>query len=93
MRMQFVDTHHPGITRRRVFGLFAVSLLLGGCLPGAGIAPEQDRLGAVVSTKEVVAKREPDALLARDGSLCAVSPDRFAGTHVGEQVRCAWRPA
>ncbi len=76
---------------RKVAILLAV--LVSGCVPGGGIMPQRDSLGATVSTKEVVAKQEPHSLVARDASVCPVSPDRFRATRVGEMVRCAWRPA
>ncbi len=66
-------------------------LLLAGCAPGTGLGPQPDRFGGAVSTKQVVTKRAPETLLAEDGSACRVSPDRFAGTAVGDLVRCAWR--
>jgi hypothetical protein len=68
-------------------------LLFAGCIPGTGIAPTRDSVGTTFSTKEVVAKYEPDLLLARDGSTCRVSSDRFAAAGVGRLLRCNWRPA
>ena len=41
--------------------------------------------------KEVVAKREPEALVARDGTICRVAPDRFKDTTVGTVVDCNWQ--
>ena len=41
-------------------------------------------------TLEVVAKRDPDTLVARDGSNCLVAPDVFASTRVGSLFRCRW---
>lgn len=76
---------------RRFVALILV--LVSACVPGAGIAPERDSIGSTVSAKEVVAKRAPELLVARDASTCPVSPDRFAATKVGQLVRCAWRPA
>ncbi len=66
--------------------------LASGCLPGAGIAPERDSLGSTAWGKEVVARRAPELLMARDASTSPVSPERFAATKVGQLVRCAWRP-
>lgn len=41
-------------------------------------------------TLEVVSKRSPDALVARDGSTCRVAPDVYARTIVGSMFRCRW---
>ncbi len=41
-------------------------------------------------TLEVVAKHDPDTLVARDGSTCLVAPDVYASTRVGSLFRCRW---
>jgi len=41
-------------------------------------------------TLEVIAKRDPDTLVARDGSNCLVAPDVYASTRVGSLFRCRW---
>lgn len=74
--------------RRVIFGSV---LLLAGCAPAAELGSAPDRFGGTLSAKEVATKREPETLLARDGSTCRVSPDRFADTAIGDVVRCTWR--
>ena len=54
---------------------------------GVGIGPQ--RLGWY--TKKVIAKRPPEALIASDGTICRVAPDRFADTRVGAAVHCNWQ--
>lgn len=76
-------------------GIYTAALgliLISGCHAGSGLAPQRDSIGATVSTKEVVAKRAPETLIASDGTTCGVSPDRFATAGVGQMVRCPWRP-
>ena len=63
--------------------------VVGAGTGGGGVVVESARLGW--GTKEVVQKRAPEALLARDGTICRVSPDRFRETAVGELVRCNWQ--
>ena len=47
----------------------------------------------VPTTREVLAKRAPDTLIARDGSSCRVGADVYAATTVGSQFRCPWVPS
>ena len=42
-------------------------------------------------TKKVMTKREPETLLAEDGTICRVSPDRFRATKSGSAVLCNWQ--
>ena len=42
-------------------------------------------------TKKVVAKRAPETLLAEDGTICRVAPDRFAATRTDTAVHCNWQ--
>ena len=42
-------------------------------------------------TKKVVDKKAPEALMADDGTICRVAPDRFKDTKVGTLVRCNWQ--
>jgi hypothetical protein len=44
------------------------------------------------TTREVLTKRAPDTLMARDGSSCRVEPTAYAATAVGTQFRCPWVP-
>jgi hypothetical protein len=42
------------------------------------------------TTREVLTKRAPDTLVARDGSSCRVATAVYAATAVGTQFRCPW---
>lgn len=52
--------------------------------------PTREPVLASEVTLEVVTKRAPDALIARDGSSCRVAPDVYANTRVGSLARCRW---
>jgi hypothetical protein len=54
------------------------------------IRPTREPVLAAEVTLEVVTKRSPDALVARDGSVCRVAPDVYASTRVGSVFRCRW---
>ena len=43
------------------------------------------------SIKEVVQKNPPSTLMARDGTVCEVSDERYRETRTGSQVQCEWR--
>jgi len=45
------------------------------------------------TTREVLTKRAPDTLIARDGSSCRVGPTVYAATAAGAQFRCPWVPS
>ena len=45
------------------------------------------------TTREVLTKRAPDTLIARDGSSCRVEAKVYAATAVGSQFRCPWVPS
>jgi hypothetical protein len=54
--------------------------------------------GAVISnarlglyTKVVIAKKDPDTLIADDATICRVPPDRFRSTGVNTLVYCNWQ--
>ncbi len=55
-----------------------------------GPRPTQEPVLTSEVTLEVVTKRAPDTLIARDGSTCRVSPDVYASTSVGSLFRCRW---
>ena len=55
-----------------------------------GRRPTREPVLASEVTLEVVTKRPPDALIARDGSTCRVAPDVYANTRVGSLARCRW---
>lgn len=42
-------------------------------------------------TKEVMTKKEPDTLLAADGTFCRVPADRYKETAVHAMVYCNWQ--
>lgn len=77
----------------------AVSALCGcrlngpvGDHPGT-MAPSREPALISETTREVLTKRAPDTLIARDGSSCRVGADVFAATAPGSQFRCPWVPA
>jgi hypothetical protein len=54
------------------------------------VRPTREPALAAEVTLEVVTKRAPDTLIARDGSNCLVAPDVYANTRVGSLFRCRW---
>jgi hypothetical protein len=44
------------------------------------------------TTREVLTKRAPETLIARDGSSCRVGAKVYASTAIGSQFRCPWVP-
>jgi hypothetical protein len=84
------------MTRREVKmcpRFLALTLVLGtaGCAPGPVPVSSPDVFGGITSRKELVAKRAPATLVARDGSVCGVAPDWFRNVNVGETIPCRWR--
>ena len=73
------------------------ALLLSGCSARPPvIEPAPD--GAVVKSarigmysKSVMTKKEPDTLLADDGTICRVSADRYRDTAVHTLAYCNWQ--
>lgn len=57
--------------------------------PTGGAVVKSARLGWY--TKKVVAKRAPETLLAEDGTICRVAPDRFRATGTGTAAYCNWQ--
>ncbi len=57
---------------------------------GADMRPTRGPNLANEVTLEIVAKRDPDTLVARDGSNCLVAPEVYASTRVGSLFRCRW---
>jgi hypothetical protein len=58
--------------------------------PGGSVGAVNGReLGDVI--KRVITKQPPETLVAEDGAVCRVSPDRYAATAVGERIRCDWQ--
>lgn len=87
--------------KARTLVVFPVAVaMLGGCRvrgpvgdqPGAMVTSPEAALVAA-TTREVLAKRSPDTLIARDGSSCRVSSSVYANTAVGSQLRCPWVPS
>lgn len=69
-----------------------------GCAPGPARIGSRDGLIGVETgvqlgwrTKRVATKQPPETLLAEDGTVCRVSPDRYAATEVGVGVACDWQ--
>jgi hypothetical protein len=52
--------------------------------------PTREPVLAPEVTLAVMTKRDPDALIARDGSSCRVAPDVYANTSLGAMFRCRW---
>ena len=81
----------------RTLGLVSIVLVGAGCrLNGpvigqtAGVGRTRDPVLAAEVTLEVRAKRDPDTLIAPDGSNCRVAPDVYSNTRVGSMFRCRW---
>lgn len=77
--------------------IFVVIAGVVACGPGArvsatpgGVRVDQPRLGW--ATKRVLTKQEPSTLLAQDGTICRVTPDRFKSTEIGRDTACNWQP-
>ena len=85
-----------GLVNRRTAGGLAIAFALtGGCVhphieprPGGAVI-KSTRTGWY--TKKVVTKTPPETLLAEDGTICRVAPDRYAHTDVGTLVYCDWQ--
>ena len=58
--------------------------------PTAVMTPTREPVIAPENTREVMSKQPPDALIARDASICRVGPDVYASTNVGAMFRCRW---
>ena len=76
--------------------LFAFALATGCRVSGpvsgptAVISPTREPALAPESVREIMAKRAPDELIARDGTACRVAPDVYGSTSVGSMFRCRW---
>jgi hypothetical protein len=69
--------------------LLLVLALCIGCRTNGPVIGQTAGISTEV-TLEVVSKRPPEALVARDGSTCRVAPDVYARTAVGSMFRCRW---
>ena len=69
-------------------------LLFAGCtsipLPH-GRDPVSDSQAPTLSLKMVAGKRDPNQLLATDGSACTTTEERYERTQPGDRAWCAWR--
>jgi hypothetical protein len=72
---------------RRIVWVIA-ALSLGGCLAPAKYSMGADGQGW--GRKPVDGKVAPATLVARDGSVCRVSAERFGRVEVGDRVTCMW---
>jgi hypothetical protein len=86
---------------RIVSKLFLVSgLSVVACTVPATITPRTAGSGVGVqvgpqlgwATKRVMYKQSPETLVADDGAVCRVAPDRYASTEVKAMVSCNWQP-
>ena len=85
----------PARTPGAICILLAVLAAAGSCAPRyveprpGGIIVRSDRTGWYL--KKVTAKDPPETLLAEDGTICRVAPERFRSTSIGALVRCNWQ--
>jgi hypothetical protein len=85
---------------RSVFWVAIAATAAAGCRvngpvgdhPGTMATSPEPAL-ATETTREVLTKRAPDTLIARDGSSCRVGPTVYEATAVGTQFRCPWVPS
>lgn len=87
------------MTLRGLFSLALVGTAVCGCRVNGPVGDHPGTMAtspepALVSetTREVLTKRAPDTLIARDGSSCRVGAKVYAATAVGSQFRCPWVP-
>ncbi len=69
--------------------ILATTILLAGC--GFLIQSIGEEVGHPISRRRVAAKREPNELIAFDGSMCTVSVDLFDSSRIGDSILCNWR--
>ena len=62
-----------------------------GCWPRPYSTARDLRRDVEFTRKAVVGKEEPGTLLARDGSRCLVTKERFDQVRQGDEVWCDWR--
>jgi hypothetical protein len=58
--------------------------------PGSTARAATKRDGSAFGLKPVFGKQPPSLLLARDGTECTVSEERFERTIIGRSVWCIW---
>ena len=77
--------------------IFVVIVAVVACTPGAQVTPTPGgvrvdpprRRGGPNRGRT---KQEPSTLIAQDGTICRVTPDRFKDTQVGRDTACNWQP-
>ena len=90
------------VRRRRVLTFLLTFGVVGCILPGGQrVEPMPGVIGVVVTSpsmprrglmrKRVMAKQEPDLLLAEDGTSCRVSAERYRDVEVGNDEICGWQ--
>jgi hypothetical protein len=58
--------------------------------PGGAVGVESGmKLGW--ASKRIVTKDPPSTLVAEDGTVCRVAPDRYVDTKVGRTINCDWQ--
>ena len=74
----------------------AAGACLGGAPPRLRTSPAGG--GAIVGgvrlgweTKTVLTKQPPETLVADDGTVCRVAPDRYKDTAPGARIVCEWQ--
>lgn len=88
------------MSRRTILTFVLAGIAAAGCHvngpvgdhPGAMATSPEPAL-ASETTREVLSKRAPDTLVARDGSSCRVEAKVYAATAAGSQFRCRWVPS
>jgi hypothetical protein len=83
--------------RRLPMALLLASLAACGAGPARLVTTPRGEVGVESGPdlgdgiKRVTTKHPPATLVAEDGTVCRVSPDRYAATAVGARVRCDWQ--
>ena len=76
---------------RFVGGMAAVALLAGCASRPLPRAFDSGEGSGTSGWKHVMEKREPNLLIALDGTECTVSEGRFVRLERGDRVLCTWR--
>ena len=69
-------------------------LALAALLPGCALLPQKVQLGGGSTGwgyKTVRGHEEPNMLVAADGTLCPVTPDKYTRTKDGDRTWCSWQ--
>ena len=61
-----------------------------GLSEGSSSTNQNARATEAYGLKPVNGKEEPATLIARDGTTCMVSKDKFDSTKIGTSVWCTW---